>query len=405
MIIDYFRIAFNNLKRRKLRSWLTMLGIFIGVAAVVSLISLGDGLRTAVSSQFGVSTTEVITVQAGGLTGAGPPGTGVLNPLIEDDVEAIQRLSDVELAISRILPQGKLEFNDITGFGYAISMPDGEARDFAYEALELEAEVGRLLKDGDTNKAVLGYNFYTETNDFKKKIVPGDTIILMDKKFDIVGIAKKKGSFIFDNIVHINDKTLRDLTDYGDKVDIIAVKVKSKDVIDKAKEDIEKLLRKSRDVKEGEEDFEVSTPDAALSTVNSVLSGVQIFIAMVASISIIVGIIGIVNTMTTSVLERRSQIGIMKAIGARNSDIFYQFFIESGLMGLIGGGVGVVVGVFVGFVGTVGINNFVGAATKPGINLILILGTLMGSFMVGAIAGIVPALNAARQHPVDALRG
>ena len=164
-------------------------------------------------------------------------------------------------------------------------------------------------------------------------------------------------------------------------------------------------MRKTRDVKKGEEDFEVSTPDAALSQVNDVLTGVQIFIVMIASISIIVGAIGIINTMTTSVLERRKEIGIMKAIGARNSDIFFQFFIESGLMGLVGGIVGVIIGVLIGYMGTVGINNFVGSESEPSISLVLISLTLFGSFIIGSIAGIIPALRAARQNPVDALRG
>src|SRR3990167_3256943 len=136
-----------------------------------------------------------------------------------------------------------------------------------------------------------------------------------------------------------------------DDVDIIAVQVKDKSLIQEAEEDIEKLLRKRRDVKEGNEDFEVSTPEASLSSVNQILLAVQSFIAMIALISVAVGGIGIVNTMTTSVMERRREIGIMKAIGARNRDIFMQFFIESGLLGLVGGLIGVIVGVIVGLIG------------------------------------------------------
>ncbi|MEA3329564.1 MAG: FtsX-like permease family protein, partial [Nanoarchaeota archaeon] len=183
------------------------------------------------------------------------------------------------------------------------------------------------------------------------------------------------------------------------------VKVKDKDLLDKAKEDIEKLLRNRRDVKEGEEDFEVSTPDAMLNQVNSILNAIQIFIVIIASIAIFVGAIGIVNTMATSVVERKKEIGIMKSIGARNSHIFMQFFIESGFMGLVGGILGVIVGLGIGYFGTVALNNFVGATTKPEINIPLIFIALVGSFLVGAIAGIIPAMNAARQNPVEALRG
>ena len=182
-------------------------------------------------------------------------------------------------------------------------------------------------------------------------------------------------------------------------------KVKESDLMDKAAEDIEKLLRERRDVKKGEEDFEVSTPEAALEDVNSVLAGIQAFIIIIASASIIVGAIGIINTMTTSVLERRREIGVMKAVGAKNSDIFLQFFIEAGLMGLIGGIVGVIIGINIGIFGTLAINNFIGSDISPKIDFILIGLSLLGSFLIGSIAGVVPALRAAHQNPVEALRG
>ena len=112
MISDYFILAFRNLRKRGLRSWLTLLGIFIGVAAVVSLISLGNGLQMAVNSQFGVSSTEIISVQAGGLNSYGPPGSAVAKKLTVQDVDAINKLSTVERAVRRNIPSGKLEFNN-----------------------------------------------------------------------------------------------------------------------------------------------------------------------------------------------------------------------------------------------------------------------------------------------------
>jgi len=195
------------------------------------------------------------------------------------------------------------------------------------------------------------------------------------------------------------------LLDYGDDVDLIAVKVRDEDLMDRTKEDIEKLLRKRRDVDVGEEDFEVSTPEAMMETVNSVLGGVQAFIVIIASISILVGALGIVNTMTTSVLERKKEIGIMKAIGAKNSQIFLQFFFESGMLGFMGGLVGAVLGTLISVAGISGINGFLGSEMSPVIDPILIGGALLGSFIVGSVAGIVPAMSAARQNPVEALRG
>ena len=123
MILDYFHLALKNLRHRGIRSWLTLLGIFIGIATVVALISLGGGLKSAILSQFGISSTEVIEVQAGGLNSFGPPGTGAVNLLTIDDVEAIERLSSVEEAIGRHLVTAKMEFNDALFIGIATDIP------------------------------------------------------------------------------------------------------------------------------------------------------------------------------------------------------------------------------------------------------------------------------------------
>jgi putative ABC transport system permease protein len=203
----------------------------------------------------------------------------------------------------------------------------------------------------------------------------------------------------------MNENSLQDLINYGDDIDVIVVQVKDKSLMNKTKNKIEEVLRKTRDVKLGEENFEVSTPEASLATVNNILAGIQAFIIIIASVSIIVGAVGIVNTMTTSVLERRKEIGIMKAIGAKNSQVFLQFFIESGLLGLIGGIVGIVLGGLIGFAGINGINQFLGSEAQPNMNFVFLLSVLVGSFLIGAIAGIAPALQAANQNPVEALRG
>lgn len=404
-MFEYFKIAIINLKGKKLRSWLTLLGILIGIAAVVALIGLGNGLKLAITSQFGISSTEVLTVQAGGISSAGPPGSGVVTPLTLDDVEDIESLDSVDFAVSRIIEVLRVEYNKKTEIIISVSMPDKEGRKFAEEILDFDVDSGRALKDGDTYKVFLGNNFAYDTNSFGKRIIPGDKLVMNGYSFEVVGIMKKKGSFIFDNAAFINEETLRDITNNDESVDVIAVKVKNKDLLEKGKLDVEKLLRKTRGVKEGKEDFSVETPQSILSSINSILTGVQIFIVIIASISIIVGSIGIINTMFTSVLERKSQIGVMKAIGAKNKDIFMIFFFESGLLGLVGGAIGVVIGSLISFFGTLAINNFVGAETIPTINLLLVFLALLGSFMIGAVAGIIPAMRAANQHPVDALRG
>ena len=401
--MNYVKFAFRNLKHKGVRSWLTLLGIFIGIMAVVSLITLGNAMKLAVNSQFGLGSTEVITVQAGGLN-LGPPGSLVTEPLTTKDVDAISKLSPIEFAIGRNIVTGKMEYNDILSVGYAYSIPEGYEKEI-YEINELEAEYGRLLKSGDSRKVLLGANFRDgKTNGFEKDILVGKTVLINDEEFEVVGILKKKGSFIYDWTVSMYDDDLKKIANYGDTVDIIAAKVKDKDLMSKAEEEIMKLMRQRRDVKVGEENFKVSTPEATLKTVNSVLGAIQAFIIIIASISIIVGSIGIINTMTTSVLERKKEIGIMKAIGSKNSQIFLQFFVESGFLGLVGGALGAAFGILVGYLGTVGINSWLGANVAFNIDYYLIFFTLLGSFLIGAMAGIVPAMHAAKQNPVEALR-
>jgi len=403
--MNYFRFAFRNLRKKGVRSWLTLLGIFIGILAVVSLITLGNAMKVAVTSQFGAENTEIITIQAGGLQ-YGPPGSFVTNPLITEDVEAINKISSVEFAVGRNIKTGKLEYNDILGIGSAISIPEGYEKEI-YEVIDdIEVEYGRLLESGDSGKVLLGHNFLDgETNGFEKDIVPGRTVLINDENFAVVGILKKKGSLLVDWTVYIYEDELNDLVGNEDTVDFIEAKIKSKDLMDKAEEEIEKLMRQRRDVDVGNEDFSVTTPEATLETVNSVLGAIQAFVIIIASISIFVGSIGIVNTMTTSVLERTKEIGIMKSIGATNSQIFSQFFIESGFLGLIGGIFGVFFGILIGYAGTLAINNWLGSDIGFQFDYILILFTLMGSFLIGAVAGITPAMQAAKKNPVEALHG
>jgi putative ABC transport system permease protein len=402
--MNYFKLAYRNLKKKGIRSYLTLLGICIGILAVVSLITLGNGLKMAVSSQFGVSSTELISVQASGGS-FGPPGTDTINPLTTRDLEEIKKLSSVKEAVGRVIISGKLEFNDKVVFGYAMNIPDGKDRKFVYEEIDANPATGRLLEDGDSGKVFLGYNFYVDKVGLEKPVLPGNKVIIQDRTFEVIGILEKKGSFIMDNVVFMNEDDMQSLFNYGDELNIIAALPADKEDVERTKTDIERLLRRLRNVEVGSEDFTVSTPDASLKQINSILNAIQIFVIIIASISIFIGIIGIINTMSTSVLERKKEIGIMKAIGATNSQIFMQFFVESGFLGLIGGGIGVILGVILGYFGIIGINNFIGGDMQPKISFLLIFFSLLGSFVIGATAGIIPAMRAAKQNPVEALRG
>jgi putative ABC transport system permease protein len=403
MIRDYVTLALNSLRKRRLRSWLTMIGIFIGIAALVSLIGLGEGLRYAISSQFGALGADMITIQASGVQ-YGPPGSGAVTPLTKDYATKIDKLPGVKYAISRMIVTSKIEFNNRMSIGYLGSMPDGAYRKEVETIAGFKAIEGRLLKDGDKDSVVVGNN-YIKTDIFGKAAKVGDRIIINGKQFNIIGILKKTGSFTSDIVILMNEDVLRQLFDKPEETSLIAVKVENTADINQVKQDIEKLMRKERNVKEGEEDFIVELAVNTIKTLDSTLFAVQLFVYIIAGISIVVGGIGIMNTMFTAVIERTKEIGIMKSIGAKNSDIFWLFFIESGLLGMVGGIVGIIIGI--------GLANgmaFAGA-TQLGSDLIkahisagLIVGALVFSFVIGCAAGTTPAVRASKLHPVDALR-
>ncbi len=403
MIRDYFTLALNSLRKRRLRSWLTMIGIFIGIAALVSLIGLGEGLRYAINSQFGALGADMITIQASGLQ-YGPPGSGVVTPLKKDYAAQIDKLPGVEYAIPRMIEGGTLQFNNRVAIGYIGSMPNGAYRKEVETTAGFTAVEGRLLKDGDKDSVVVGNN-YLKTDIFGKAVTVGDRILINNKTFNIVGVLKKTGSFTSDIVLLMNEDVLRQLVNKPDDTSLIAVKVTSTADINQVKLDIEKYMRKERKVKEGQEDFTVQLAVNTLKTLDSTLFAVQLFVYIIAGISIVVGGIGIMNTMFTAVLERTKEIGIMKSIGARNKDIFWLFFIESGLLGMVGGIVGIIIGA-----GLASGMAYAGAAQlgsdliKAHISAGLVIGALVFSFVIGCAAGTTPAVRASKLHPVDALR-
>jgi len=404
MIKDFFIFSIKNLGKRKLRSWLTMIGIFIGIASVVALIGLGEGLRTAVNSQFGFLGTDILSVTASG--GFGPPGTGVVNPLTDKELEAVKDVPGIKGAAGRLLESGKMVFNKKVGFGYAVSVPDGEGREVIEHIQNMEAQKGRLLEDGDSGVVVLGANFYEDDSFYGKVIVPGSKVEVQDQEFKVIGILEKQGNMQVDSAVIMNEDDLRDLFDIPDEeYDIIGVRFDENADFEKIKLNIEKKIRKIRDVDEGEEDFAVETPASILDNVNSVLLGIQIFVYIIAGISLLVGGIGIMNTMYTSIVERTKDIGIMKSIGAKNSSVFLLFFIESGFLGSVGGIVGAVLGYLaatcLAFAGQIALgSDLISAHITPN----LIIGAVLFSFILGSFFGTLPAIQASRLNPVDALR-
>lgn len=403
MIVDYFKFAVQGLISRKIRSWLTMLGIFVGIAAVVALISLGQGFQMAINDQFArIGSNRIVIVP--GARFMGPGGSGiVIAKLLEDDVDVVGDVRGVELASGIFQKTAKIEFNDevkyisVQGFS-----SDDDTRRLIENTAFLDVDHGRQIRGGDTYAVVLGY---AVANDyFEKEIKNRDKILIDDYEFTVVGVQKKAGTMMHDLVIRIPIDTARDIFEEPDEVSMIFALTKDEfDPFD-VSQDIRKDLRKHRDVEEDEEDFSVQTAQQTISAMNTILNVIQVVLIGIASISLVVGGIGIMNTMYTSVLERHREIGIMKAIGAKNSDILLIFLIESGLLGIVGGLIGLALGLGMSF-GVAVVAELADVATlTPYVSFTMIIAALSFSFIVGSVSGVMPAMQAARLNPVDALR-
>jgi putative ABC transport system permease protein len=203
----------------------------------------------------------------------------------------------------------------------------------------------------------------------------------------------------------MNDNDVKEVFGIKDEYSIIVVQVRDINQINDVAEKIKEVMRKDRDEKKGQEDFSVQTPEQAISSVKTILNIINAIVIGIAAISLIVGGIGIMNTMYTSVLERTREIGIMKAIGARNRDVLLIFLIESGLLGLVGGAIGIGIGFSIGKIVEYAAGVYLGTTLLRAVFPIeLILGSLAFSFFIGMLSGVLPAFQASRLKPVEALR-
>lgn len=403
MIKDYFYLAYRSAKNRKLRSWLTMLGIFIGIAAVVALISLSQGLQRAISEQFVNLGSDKVIVQGKG-SGFGPPGTGVEVPLTKSDLEVIESVSGVDNAVGRLIRSVKMKFNEEVKYSYLISMPDDkEDIDLAVEANNYKIGQGRLLSKGDLYKVMIGSDFAEDF--FEQSLFLRDKVLIEDVEFKVVGILKKSGNPQQDQTLVIPEAAFREILDIDEDFDMIAVKVGSGEDLNAVTEKVKKELRQSRDVEEGKEDFTVETPGDILATLTTILMIVEGVLIGIAAISLLVGGIGIMNTMYTSVLERTKEIGIMKATGAQRGQILLLFLVESGFLGLFGGIIGVLLGLGISkLVELIAFQIYGTYLIQASFDPLVMIGALLFAFLVGAFSGMFPARQAAKLKPVDALR-
>ncbi len=401
MIEDFFTLSIRSIRGRGIRSWLTMLGIFVGIAAIVSLISLGEGLEDALTEQFELLGKDIVYVIPGGMVEMLSGGTASLN---DHDLDVIMDVRGVDQAGGMMAKYAKVKFKDEVIYAFVAGLDPG-TQEIMLESSGMKVLRGqKKFRENDRYKALIGYEYWAG-NVFDRPVGVGDRFTLNDKKFEVVGEVSRVGNPEDDKNIYIPAKTAQELFDIKDEYLTAIVKVKANYETDDVAEDIEEALRKDRGLKKGEEDFQVQSLEQMMDTTSIVLDAVQWVVVAIALISLFVGGVGIMNTMYTSVLERTQEIGVMKAVGARNSDILLLFLIESGTIGMVGGAVGCLIGASIskGFE-YIAVTQFDIVLIKASITPELILGALAFSFLVGSISGVLPARQAAKLKPVDALR-
>jgi putative ABC transport system permease protein len=392
MIRDYVQFAIKNLIKRKLRTWLTTLGIIIGIATIVSLMVIGQGMENAIEETFQKLGISSIRVVPEGL--AGPPTAEM--GLDRKDAEFIEGIIGVDYVDQVLLNYANVDFGTETQFIETVSF-DTSIGSKGLGDLDLKPIEGRLFELNEVGTITVGNTVAKKL--FDKEMFARNSVKINDKKFRVIGVFEKTGTDI-DNRIMMPLETARDLFDKPNIVNVIVVKAQDGIDLNTLAERIEEKLERKR----GDDDFKVYTPEKLIAQVQGIFAAVSVVLVAIAAISLLVGGIGIMNSMFTAVLERTKEIGIMKAIGATNGIILFNFLIESSTMGLIGGVIGTIIGYAIGL-GIGLIAKLTGTVTlsirfEPQIIIL----ALIIAVVIGTVSGMIPAIRAAKLHPVDALR-
>tara|TARA_Y100000310_G_scaffold127988_1_gene127131 strand:+ start:3179 stop:4399 length:1221 start_codon:yes stop_codon:yes gene_type:complete len=401
---DLVIYSLKNLLSRKTRTWLTILSILIGIMAIFALVSFGQGIAKYMDDMFQQMGTDKLMIMP---RGAGVPGTGNVK-FYEDDIDFIRKINGVGEIIGYMMVNGEVKIKDDKKpkYPYVMGLPTDpdERRLFEEMAAGFEVVEGRGLKKGDKLKANLGHNYRTANKVFKKALNVGDKIIVNGINVDIVGFYDEVGNPEDDRNVYLTFEGFKEIFDKGDEYQTIVIRAADDQSPTELAEKIGDKFRKKKDQKEGQEDFHVQTFEQMMETFGTVIIVLNAVLVIIALISLVVAAVNIMNTMYTAVLERTKEIGIMKAVGSRNSDILFVFVFESGLLGLVGGILGVLLGYGVAKFGELMARQSGLTMLKPYFPWWLVVGCLMFAFLVGAGSGLLPAIHASRQKPVDALR-
>jgi len=402
MLVDNLLIAYKNIKERKTRVFLTLLGIAIGIMAIVSLMGIGEGMQAAISGELSSLSDTIIVF--GGEINAGIGGGGFIprgNRFTDRDLGDIQRIEGLKDISPVYFGMGLVEYSGET---YGISLLGMDATNmaniFGIETLGLAQ--GSFIQEGEQYKCIVGHEIAYEKFDVDMNL--GGKIRINGKNFVVNGIYKKQGagfSVPTDDNIHLTTHDFEKIT--GQKnISGIIVRVYDVNQVDALAAEIQRVVNENH----GTDDFaDVLTMASILESIQQVLGIIQMVLMAIAGIALVVASIGIMNTMLTSVMERTHEIGIMKAIGARNEDVMSIFIMEGLLISLIGG----IVGVILGFIGARGFalfsaGFFGGESLAPIISLVAIGLAIGVALFVGIISSLYPAWKAAKMSPIEAVR-
>ncbi|HIH26236.1 ABC transporter permease [Candidatus Woesearchaeota archaeon] len=402
MIKHYFLISLKSLSHRKLRSSLTILGIIIAIMSIVALITISSSLKNSIEEQFSkIGATRLYVFPK---TNAGFVPTQGLE---KKDGETLERLSEFKWVTPYLMQSSSVEFNNEVKKIGILATPTDQLEE-RWKDLDFNVEKGRLFSDNDDYAAIIGRR--VEDDVFKKDVRINDNIIIEGKKFRVIGILKEFGNPEDDNRIYVPIDTAREAFNKPTQLSMIELVVKPGVDISQAAKKVENTLLKSKGEKlsaskKNQLSFEVTTPEQLLGQLNNVLLIIQLVLVSIAAVSLIVGAVGIMNSMYTSVLERTRDIGVMKSVGAKKNDILKVFLIEAGIIGLIGGLLGVIIGVTLAIlVGNVAATSGF-SFLKIQIDYPVMISCVLFSVIFAMFSGYLPAKRASKLEPVEALRG
>lgn len=391
-------MAWESIIASKLRSLLTMLGIIIGVAAVIALMSIGYGVRSDIESNISSLGSNLLTVQPGTSRKPGVrPAAGSMETLTYKDYLAVKNLPNIAASS----PMVRTSYVVVYGNKNWTTQIYGVTADYK-DVASLDVAEGRYWTnqefDGRERVAVIGKTI--ATNLFGEEDPLGKKIRINNNPFTVIGVLETKGYSFQDQ----DDRILAPFSTVQERmmgityVNSIALTTVSSDVMQQAETDITNLLRTRHRIAAGaENDFSINNSQDILETMEKTTASLTIFLGSIAAISLIVGGIGIMNIMLVSVTERTKEIGIRKALGATYHMIVIQFLIEAVTISIAGGLIGIVLGIAIAKAIPLVVSMSTVITATP------IIGSFLFSVAIGLIFGLYPAQKAARLNPIDAL--